>query len=435
MCFPEDGCVLSPTEPPRNTFQNSNINYGTASRRPSPSEQVAMAEGSNAPCKKSENLKEDPVAQFTGARSVVPPSVRQRTSQACDKCRERKTKCSGHRPVCLRCTNRGLICEYSIRETRTRAPLRRTHHVPRVDTHNIDYISQTRPAPAHHSRMGGGRTNAFIPALTDSRNPARSYFLPQSGTTDEPNQSANRGRRLPLHQQPSTAFIQRASYASVPISRPYVSAGALGTSEVSGVPLNYNPPYSAPDQPSHPPPRINEADNRVMHANFTTMSLQASLRQFDFGMSGLPQLPPVQPPPQYIQSTNMPAFRRAMPSRAAFSSCTTGDSPFYIPRYTGNNGAAYLDFSEGRYPSPLVSDTDHSSVSTILSESDLMEPRIELACPTPYIPIDSDAFMAKAYDCDAGIDHELFDMARSSPQAHGPHYDIAPTPNNDGHFW
>lgn len=50
------------------------------------------------------------------SRAKVPlPSVRQRTAQACDKCRERKTKCSGHRPVCLRCTNRGLVCEYSAR--------------------------------------------------------------------------------------------------------------------------------------------------------------------------------------------------------------------------------------------------------------------------------------------------------------------------------
>ena len=59
--------------------------------------------------------------------------TRQRTAQACNKCRERKTKvsviyssslsllivqCSGHRPVCTRCTHRGLVCEYSQRESR-----------------------------------------------------------------------------------------------------------------------------------------------------------------------------------------------------------------------------------------------------------------------------------------------------------------------------
>ncbi|KAJ7805635.1 hypothetical protein B0H14DRAFT_3882859 [Mycena olivaceomarginata] len=51
----------------------------------------------------------------------TPPHARQRTTQACDKCRDRKTKCSGDHPVCKRCTARGLICHYSERE-RVRGP-------------------------------------------------------------------------------------------------------------------------------------------------------------------------------------------------------------------------------------------------------------------------------------------------------------------------
>ncbi|KIY71027.1 hypothetical protein CYLTODRAFT_451128 [Cylindrobasidium torrendii FP15055 ss-10] len=47
-------------------------------------------------------------------------SARQRTQQACDKCRERKTKCSGEKPMCRRCTTRNLSCQYSHRETRPR---------------------------------------------------------------------------------------------------------------------------------------------------------------------------------------------------------------------------------------------------------------------------------------------------------------------------
>ncbi|KAJ7481148.1 hypothetical protein B0H11DRAFT_1234008 [Mycena galericulata] len=49
------------------------------------------------------------------------PPARQRTAQACDKCRDRKTKCSGDHPVCKRCTARGLICHYSGQE-RVRGP-------------------------------------------------------------------------------------------------------------------------------------------------------------------------------------------------------------------------------------------------------------------------------------------------------------------------
>lgn len=47
-------------------------------------------------------------------------SARQRTGHACDKCRDRKTKCSGEKPACNRCASRGLLCNYTAPETRVR---------------------------------------------------------------------------------------------------------------------------------------------------------------------------------------------------------------------------------------------------------------------------------------------------------------------------
>ncbi|CAE7221045.1 unnamed protein product [Rhizoctonia solani] len=49
------------------------------------------------------------------------PTKRQRTNQACEKCRERKAKCNGARPTCQRCAARGHICEYA-KERRMRGP-------------------------------------------------------------------------------------------------------------------------------------------------------------------------------------------------------------------------------------------------------------------------------------------------------------------------
>ncbi|KLO19225.1 hypothetical protein SCHPADRAFT_81365 [Schizopora paradoxa] len=46
-------------------------------------------------------------------------TLRQRTAQACEKCRDRKTKCSGERPVCKRCSERGMVCKWAP-ETRVR---------------------------------------------------------------------------------------------------------------------------------------------------------------------------------------------------------------------------------------------------------------------------------------------------------------------------
>ncbi|KDQ53661.1 hypothetical protein JAAARDRAFT_38976 [Jaapia argillacea MUCL 33604] len=40
------------------------------------------------------------------------PLKNQRTTQACEKCRERKAKCSGARPSCARCQARGHVCTY-----------------------------------------------------------------------------------------------------------------------------------------------------------------------------------------------------------------------------------------------------------------------------------------------------------------------------------
>ncbi|KAL0946822.1 hypothetical protein HGRIS_012991 [Hohenbuehelia grisea] len=40
------------------------------------------------------------------------PRQRARTPQACNACRTRKTKCTGERPICTRCSVRGIKCEY-----------------------------------------------------------------------------------------------------------------------------------------------------------------------------------------------------------------------------------------------------------------------------------------------------------------------------------
>ncbi|KAI0026203.1 hypothetical protein F4780DRAFT_718956 [Xylariomycetidae sp. FL0641] len=45
-------------------------------------------------------------------------TARIRTSAACDQCRMKKAKCSGHQPRCYRCAQRNLACFYSQRRSR-----------------------------------------------------------------------------------------------------------------------------------------------------------------------------------------------------------------------------------------------------------------------------------------------------------------------------
>ncbi|KAF8123887.1 hypothetical protein EV363DRAFT_1355009 [Boletus edulis] len=60
-------------------------------------------------------------------RAAEHPRIR--TAQACNKCRVRKAKCSGERPICERCRIRGLVCQYPIEErTRRGGPSSRIGH-------------------------------------------------------------------------------------------------------------------------------------------------------------------------------------------------------------------------------------------------------------------------------------------------------------------
>lgn len=57
----------------------------------------------------------------------------QLTSSACLQCRRRKTKCSGGRPACLRCSDRGDICTYDTEEGMSRQQGLRTQLRRRED--------------------------------------------------------------------------------------------------------------------------------------------------------------------------------------------------------------------------------------------------------------------------------------------------------------
>ncbi|KAF5315781.1 hypothetical protein D9611_004801 [Ephemerocybe angulata] len=78
---------------------------------------------------------------------TTPPNTRPRIAQACDKCRERKTKCSGEKPTCVRCSGRGLLCHYSVRAHRM-AKTKTTSPVPRKRerAHKVD-----PPGPAEQT--------------------------------------------------------------------------------------------------------------------------------------------------------------------------------------------------------------------------------------------------------------------------------------------
>ncbi|KJA27137.1 hypothetical protein HYPSUDRAFT_988665 [Hypholoma sublateritium FD-334 SS-4] len=127
-------------------------------REGSASPRAITDEGSTSPVPSGGDSGAEGISEVPQPRKPGGKSGRPRTSQACDKCRERKTKCSGNRPVCVRCLNRGLLCEYSVRETRARS-LVRTRPIPSPNPFQVN--GSGRPTPAYHSRMGQSQTNAY----------------------------------------------------------------------------------------------------------------------------------------------------------------------------------------------------------------------------------------------------------------------------------
>lgn len=110
--------VPIPTQYSQNYFSSPSFSSSSIPQVPQhPSIQNDVGRiGNQVPQKTSSN---SPHIQM-GILYRSPKQLRLRTAHACEKCRLRKSKCSGERP-CARCKQRGLVCEYS-KEGRVRGP-------------------------------------------------------------------------------------------------------------------------------------------------------------------------------------------------------------------------------------------------------------------------------------------------------------------------
>lgn len=191
-------------------------------------------------------------------------------------------QCSGHRPVCTRCTARGLACEYSVRETKMRVPTRTRDNVLRGGTPHFEYAGNIMPTPAYRSRPGGGRTNAFAPS-------SHPYPRPETGFMKELGQNENPiTHQSPLPQRLPVGYILRSIYpTSVSYNQSSMGAG-LPSSALNAL-LSYDsaiydpPSEQASHQLSDPPICDAQADYTALHANPTALPLQSFIcQQSDF---------------------------------------------------------------------------------------------------------------------------------------------------------
>ncbi|KAG8745602.1 hypothetical protein FRC10_007493 [Ceratobasidium sp. 414] len=177
------------------------------------------------------------------------PTKRQRTNQACEKCRERKAKvrrprtprpcvltrlqqCNGARPTCQRCQARGHICEYA-RERRMRGPNRTGRRgsqdpLDGASAHALADVSETADADSPTSTSSetvqdsplGGQSKAAESGIRQQPSRARS----DSGSP------ASLASGLP---SPPPTARERAASASAPIALPTLSHGNLSLHQPS----------------------------------------------------------------------------------------------------------------------------------------------------------------------------------------------------------
>ncbi|KAJ7685623.1 hypothetical protein DFH06DRAFT_1358228 [Mycena polygramma] len=165
------------------------------------------------------------------------PHKSQRAAQACDKCRERKTKCSGDHPVCKRCTARGLICHYSGGPARTRgstkARLRNAMSSSSLDVRfgrgsdgDAGMVKQEDPIPSAMYAMECSAQSQ--PEHRQFSFPAQHAPLPWS----QPSQAPSPGARdsLQLSRMPRSSHSHRRVQ----------SQSAVGAGEVYQRPPSFN---------------------------------------------------------------------------------------------------------------------------------------------------------------------------------------------------
>ncbi|KAF8576443.1 hypothetical protein K439DRAFT_1664603 [Ramaria rubella] len=167
------------------------------------------------------------------------PLKRQRTSQACDKCRERKAKCSGTRPSCNRCASRGLACVYGT-STSTSIPSdpspRRSARANQ-EQHNLptSIPCSKRPKPDANARQSRKSSLADSEAST------------ASGSLPEWSPELIDGMRIPVTPVESSKDWNNEALHTYP--RPSESLQEINT--LTGMPCSSYTQLSTPERLSH----------------------------------------------------------------------------------------------------------------------------------------------------------------------------------------
>lgn len=281
-----------------------------------------------------------------------------------------------------------------------------------------------RPTPAHHSRIGGSRTNAFTTGPLPT--PYTTRVENTSSTTSIPIPTTSRpGPQYPYNHYLLNNHTQGGVRQSASAHYPHdgkssnSSFGSSGDSWTydANFPLQFSHEDSsfdpAPHRQTYPPSNVHE-DRAYAHSNPVSMSLPEPSRQFDYEMCKYVIYEAYHriKYSQKIQSTS--SNNAYIPKNRRFQACTiirisqrrcillsstihTNYGSYMLsPVFILNHHKLILrcvDYNGGRNVtgSPIYHvKTNNSSASTLASTP--IGSQVELACPMPSIPIDPAVF-------------------------------------------
>ncbi|KAK7467522.1 hypothetical protein VKT23_004575 [Stygiomarasmius scandens] len=171
----------------------------------------------------------------------APP--RTRTALACEKCRERKTKCSGEHPTCQRCKARGLICVYGIRDHKGRYQsafaVTKSHSTSSL--RSAATAMDSEPSPSSGSDSSEKRSRSVEQTI-----PPPDVYAQQEGGFEQywPPQTEFLNQPMDYNVQPSSTPFQHERQWSHP---------SFSTPQMSSIPLQPNFDSTRHTRfPSHP---------------------------------------------------------------------------------------------------------------------------------------------------------------------------------------
>ncbi|KAK0482554.1 hypothetical protein IW261DRAFT_1468306 [Armillaria novae-zelandiae] len=267
--------------------------------------------------------------------SFANTSMRQRTQQACDKCRERKTKCSGEKPVCKRCTTRGLICQYTSRETRARGNVA----TPKLRTavSSIDL----RGSKIHQEKQ---REREYHHFLRQQSHNLTSYDLSASPSVQFPPQP------FQLTSQPLQQYVPYQSH-----SQPASLSGSPVIDSFPPSQLQLPPPPAYSDGSQPPPPGQWQSIRRAQSQSALPYNIEEPLYPSQaFSRYGYYQ-------PNGLPSSAMPHHHNHHRSLDAIYNNTSQPMPTY--------GFQNLSLGDA-YPPQLALATSGSSSSSFSGSTD-----------------------------------------------------------------